>query len=395
MISMKVAVLGGAGTIGRGVISELAGYDEVESIKACEIESRFKEAKKVEKKVGDKVSATVVDILDPKLLNSVLKDTDLVINCAGPFFKLAPPAIRAAVGLGIAYIDIMDDPDPMRKILEEEELARTARDSGALVIMGLGSTPGLSNILAKYCANKLQTVERVDISWAFTSPSSTGAGGAVSEHMLHVMNKGWTYKNGQLVDIKPLVDGKAEQEFAELGILEVYDIGHPEPVMVPRGIKGVKEVTTKAGMVPMEMLQIYQVLSKLGMMRTEREQVGNCQHSPREMLKARLSNIPMEELFDYFKLSEYPPIFELRVEVNGEGPLGETSYVTGFVDVHHEMETYVPPSLAAVMIANEKISDSGIFTPEEIIDPAPFLKKVADKGVPLYEWVRGKRSMFS
>jgi len=391
---LKVAVLGGSGTIGSGVIKELAKEKDVASIQACDIKTRLHIAEELAKELGDKVSFAPVDIRDSESLTIVLKEADVVINCAGPFYKLAIPVIRTAAAIGVNYVDIMDDPDSMMTVLDDSELFRTARDAGVTIIVGLGSTPGLSNVLAKYGSSKLDKVDRIDVSWVFTSVSGTGAGGAVSEHMLHVMNRGWSFRDGKLVEIEPLVDGKETQDFVELGQLDVYDIGHPEPVMLPHYITGVKHVTCKAGMLPFEMLQIYSVLSQLKFFAVTEEQVRNVAMTPREFTKQHLANIPMETLVKLFKLDELAPVFELRVAVTGEKDGGKMTQTYGFVDVCHETETYIPPSLGALLIGRKAIKDKGVFAPEGCIDPEPFLRTIVEKGVPLYESVRRKHDLF-
>lgn len=391
---MKIAVLGGAGTIGSGVIKELVAEKEIERVYACEIKARLDKAEELAKELGPKVSATTVDVRDTDNLAKVIKGVDVVINCAGPFYKLAVPVIKTAAKIGVNYVDIMDDPDSMIMVLDDTELFRAAKDSGTTIIVGLGSTPGLSNMLAKYGASKLDTVDRIDVSWVFTSVSGTGAGGAVSEHMLHVMNKGWTFRDGKLVETEPLVDGREIQDFVELGKLEVYDIGHPEPIMLPRYIKGVKNVTCKTGMLPYEMFHMYQVFSRLGFFGLTQEELKGAAVSPREFVKQHLANVPMETMVKLFKLDELAPVFELRVAVAGQKDSGKTTYIYGFADVYHESETYIPPSLAALLIGRKEIKGRGVFAPEGCIEPESFLRKVVEKGVPLYEAVHGSRALF-
>jgi saccharopine dehydrogenase (NAD+, L-lysine-forming) len=298
--------------------------------------------------------------------------------------------IEAIAEIGVPYIDPMDDPDSMRQILEDKDLDKTAKKSGVPLVLGLGSTPGLSNLLAKLGADRLDEVHKVDVSWAFTSVSGTGAGAAVSDHMFHVMDKGWTYRNGKLISIEPLVDGREKQEFMQLGSIKVYDIGHPEPVMLPYAIEGVGEVTCKAGMVPNEMLLIYQTLSKIGFFGLTPVEIKGVSIAPREFLTRHLNNVPMDVWMRLFKFDEFEPIFELRVAVQGEKNGKKKHYLFDFADVAHENGTYTPLALGALMLGRGEIKEAGVFTPESCIDPKPFLRKIIKKGIIPYEIVKGK-----
>lgn len=389
---MKVVVIGGTGTIGTGVIRELVKEKDVEWVGLSS--RRIDAAKELAKELGDKVSPVQLDVTEIDKLAKVIKGADVILNCSGPYYKLSIPVIKTVVKEGIDYIDLMDDPDSMMEVLRDAKLNRAAKDAGITVIVGLGSTPGLSNLLGKYGATKLENVERIDVSWAFTSVSGTGAGTAVSEHMLHVMNKGWTYIDGKWVEIEPLVDGRDTQDFIQLGKLDVYDIGHPEPIMLPRYIKGVKTVTCKAGMVPCEMLQIYRTLSQLRLFGLTPIDVKGVIITPRDFVMKHLAKVPMETWVKLFKLDEIEPVFELRVAVTGEKDGRKTYYTYNFVDVSHEEGTYIPTALGALVLGRKEVKAKGVFAPEGCINPESFLRKVVEKGVVLYETVQEKRELF-
>jgi len=389
---MKVVVVGGTGTIGSGVAKQLAKEKDVEWV---HLTSRsLDKAKEAAKKIGNKVSGVELDIFKKDQLAKVVKKADVVVNCSGPYHKVAIPVISTIVEQGVNYIDIMDDPDAMIKVLDDSKFHKKAKDAGVTVIVGLGSTPGLSDILGKYGATKLEKVDRIDVTWAFTSVSGTGAGGALSEHLLHVMDRGWTYKDGKWVETKPLVDGKDTQDFLQLGRLDVYDIGHPEPIMLPRHVKGVKAVTCKTGMIPSEMIQTYRTLTELGLLGLTPVDIKGTSITPREFMLKQLPTVPMETFVKLFKLDEIEPIFELRVAVDGEKEGEEASFIYNFVDVSHEEATVVPTALGALWLGRGQVKIKGLLPPEGCIDSERFLKEVVENGVVIYESYKGKRELF-
>ncbi|MCK5562689.1 saccharopine dehydrogenase family protein, partial [Candidatus Bathyarchaeota archaeon] len=52
-----------------------------------------------------------------------------------------------------------------------------------------------------------------------------------------------------------------------------------------------------------------------------------------------------------------------------------TAYLTG-----------IPAAVGATMIANGEIKRRGVFPPE-VLDPEPFLARIRQKGIPIYEKV--------
>ena len=55
---------------------------------------------------------------------------DLVVNFAGPFFLGSDTAARAAIAAGAAYVDVCDDAEGTRTILQIDDLAKKSRSAG-------------------------------------------------------------------------------------------------------------------------------------------------------------------------------------------------------------------------------------------------------------------------
>ena len=72
----------------------------------------------------------------------------------------------------IDYVDVCDDLDATKKLLEMHEQAQNADIS---VLIGMGSSPGVANLLAKFCTDHmLDEVESIDILHAHGGGSSSG-----------------------------------------------------------------------------------------------------------------------------------------------------------------------------------------------------------------------------
>ena len=105
---MKAFVLGGTGGMGQGVARDLIKQEQIRKVILGDI---LTDPGRLQEKLraSEKVSLRKIDVNDHNGLVSAIRDADVVINCAGPFYKTAVAVARAAVEAKVNYIDICDD----------------------------------------------------------------------------------------------------------------------------------------------------------------------------------------------------------------------------------------------------------------------------------------------
>jgi len=85
---MKVLVIGGTGGMGQGVARDLIKQERITKVTLGDI--NIDPARVQEKlRASDKVSLIKIDVNDHAGMVSAIKEVDVVINCAGPFYKTA------------------------------------------------------------------------------------------------------------------------------------------------------------------------------------------------------------------------------------------------------------------------------------------------------------------
>src|SRR5690606_932507 len=109
----------------------------------------------------------------------LLQGATVVINFVGPFYRFAPLVIRAAIEAKVHYVDICDDFDAAEAILAMDEEVKKA---GITVLTGMGTSPGITNILARIGMDELDKTEEIDTIWVM-GESETGT--AVLYHVFH------------------------------------------------------------------------------------------------------------------------------------------------------------------------------------------------------------------
>ena len=105
---MRAIVIGGAGGMGQGVARDLIKQQQVENVILADL---YPDPERLSPKLRESEKTTLIkmDVNDHDAMVNTFKEIDVVINCAGPFYKTAVPVAKAAVEAKVNYIDICDD----------------------------------------------------------------------------------------------------------------------------------------------------------------------------------------------------------------------------------------------------------------------------------------------
>ncbi len=238
---MKVVTLGAGGGMGSTAARHLATIDAITELVLADLdaETATRTAASLPQSPAS-VNVATVDILDERSIRGLLDSADLVVNCSGPFFRLGVPALRAAIETGTHYVDICDDPDPTAAMFELDDAARRA---GVVAVIGMGASPGLSNLLAVRAAGHLDAVEDCYTAWPLdvptpgTEPAPARAASAATDRVaaaavIHLMeqihSKVTVVEAGRLVRRRPLAAVELEYPGRRPGT--GYTVGHSEPL---------------------------------------------------------------------------------------------------------------------------------------------------------------------
>ncbi|MBB4913997.1 saccharopine dehydrogenase family protein [Streptosporangium saharense] len=140
-----VLVLGGYGTVGREAATALTRHPGTQVIVAGRDPGR---ARPVPGAVAMRLDAT-----DPAALAVALDDVTTVLMCAE--IDNARVA-RACLERGVSYVDVSASHDLLTEIGGLDDLARA---SGATAALSVGLVPGVTNLLARLCAERSPTTE--------------------------------------------------------------------------------------------------------------------------------------------------------------------------------------------------------------------------------------------
>src|SRR5512133_4178565 len=159
-----VAVVGAAGIIGPAIVATLAEQEAVDRILVLDMnEAGAREV--AERHGGGKAIAGGLDITDREQAGA-LDGADVVLNSASYRVNLA--AMEAALAAGAHYVDLGG---LFHVTLEQLELDVRFREAGLLAVLGMGSTPGKTNVMAARAVELLgDDVERIVVGAAGRDP---------------------------------------------------------------------------------------------------------------------------------------------------------------------------------------------------------------------------------
>ena len=375
---MRITVLGGCGAVGSLAVTMLASTDVFSKIVIGDID--IEKAEKLASELdSEKVSAVKVDALNSDSITRAIKDSSVVLNCIGPFYKFGPLVLKATIDSGVNYVDICDDFDATEKLLAMD---KDAKKAGISALIGMGSSPGIANVLVRFCADTiLDEVEAIDVYHAHGGEEVEGP--AVVKHRVHsMMIKVPMFLDGKFETVNLFDEsGKAleeEVDFHEIGKYRVYAYPHPETITLPRYIKGVKRVTNLGLVLPPAYAELIKGTVRLGMTGEEPIGVKGQKVSPLEFAVAYVLS-QRKRLMKEAGLTE--PMGCLKIVVKGREKGESSTYIFSMASRGMGMGegTGIPAALGSMLMGLGKITEKGVFPPEAGVKPMDMFKIAQDK----------------
>lgn len=370
---MRVLVIGGTGGMGQGVARDLIKQEKIKEVILGDINI---DPNRVQEKLraSTKVSLVKIDVNDHNGMVSAIKKVDVVINCAGPFYKTAVAVARAAVEAKVNYIDICDDYEAA-EILFASDIDKTAKEAGITVLTGMGSDPGTNNVLVKWYADKLDHVDEIYLYWVVSIAELSGAAWDHSLHM--ILGEIPQYLDGKLEYVEGGTGEETEKFLEPLGECLISYVGHPQPFTIPRYIQGVKKVVIKGALIPLWVDRLIKEQKATGLLNKEHIEIKGTKIVPYDLTLKLWDTIPKDR-------DNGPAASGLKVIVKG---VRAGNLVTYTADIVGRMApgTGLPASIAALMMEDGKVTVKGVAAPEGCIDPEKFLAELLKRGAKIHQ----------
>lgn len=360
----RFVVLGGVGAIGRVVVRDLFESDPRNRILVAD----FNEATArlyARSFRSRRVRAAFADARKPAQLIGVLRGHSVVINCTQHDFNL--PVMRAALKAKVHYVDLGGLFHWTRKQLK---LHAHFQRAGLSAVLGMGCAPGITNLLARLAADRLDRVRslRIRVGSREARPGTSLVFPYSAQTIVEELTLApWVLRNGRLRKVPPRSGWERVRFPKPVGEVWTVLTRHSELATLPRAFRkrGLRWCDFK---VSFDRGFVREVMRRL--------QRG---WSPRQF--AALP-VPTRDTED----------FEIaRVIATGTRD-GRSRAVTITVDCHArsrgdwnasagDIDTGCPPSIVAQMIVTGQIAMRGVWSPEEAVPVRPFFSELRKRGL--------------
>ncbi len=343
-------------------------------------------AAKVAQSLGPRATSKRIDATNSKELVELFKQADVVLNTVGPFYRFGVPILEAAIEAGCDYLDICDDWEPTLKMLEVDDRAQAA---GITAIIGMGVSPGVTNLLAAKAVGELDSADDVITGWNLESMedeeiAGDEGGNAAIEHWIHQCTGDIRiHRDGAPVDVKPLQ--RLDIDYPALGKIETWTVGHPEAVTLPltfQELKGSRNVM----ILPRSVLYVLRAVTGAvdrGWIEVEtgaKVIVGlGTVVVPAMQLKARLvrrlrksGNGKVHGHNERTATTRKPQLFALATGEKAGVSTTATAAVHAVPGGGMGAAAGIPLATVLPLLENGNIEKHGVLTPESVIDPDQF-----------------------
>lgn len=226
---LKVAVLGAGGTIAPAIVRDLAESDEVKGMLLLDVDEG-RAAEVAETHGGGKAKARRADARaaasDHESVARAISRCDLLINAAS--YRINLDAMRACLAADCHYLDLGG---LYWMTARQLELCDEFERADLLAVLGIGSSPGKTNLMAARAARRLDEVESIQVSAATRDPEApTGLSVPYALQTLvdEVTLNPVIVRGGRAVEIAPLSEAGTVDFGSPIGEMETIHTLHSE-----------------------------------------------------------------------------------------------------------------------------------------------------------------------
>jgi saccharopine dehydrogenase-like NADP-dependent oxidoreductase len=356
---LAVAILGAAGTIAPAIVRDLAESDEVESMLLLDLAGDRASAV-ADRHGGGKATARAVDARVG--LATQLAGTDLLVNTAS--YRINLDAMRACLSAGCDYLDLGGLYWMTGRQLE---LGPAFERAGRLALLGIGSSPGKTNLMAMRANRELgidTELASLEISAAGRDPLGHGFSPpyAIQTLIDELTLAPVLLRGGQPVEIEPLGPGGTVDFGDPIGEQDTIYTLHSELATFGPSF-GCREASFRLSLAPPLIERLRQLVAA----------------SPAQVAAAAAEAVPPS--------AETVSVHLVRAGAGGAaGDGGGPSVTVRAISRPHFgiggsiVSTASPAAAAVRLLARGELTATGVHPPERCVDPDAMFAELETRG---------------
>ena len=380
---MRITILGSAGIQAQGVIRDLCTSPEVTEVVLADLEKTKDILEQRSKDWGQgKTSIVLTDVNDADNLRKAIKGSTACAHCISHIFNIQ--VMDACLAEGVHYTDTGGLFHYYRKQVKEHEKWKA---KGITAVLGMGSAPGITNVLARYAADQLDTVEYLHLrdgianyaksDFPLTLPYAPGT------LLQEFSDPCYIFENGDWKEVAPFSQEEVIDFPEPVGTVKVNATIHSEVASIPESFrpKGIKHASFKLGL-PSDFVQKMRFMAGIGLGSTKPLEVKGVKVSPQDFFTAFAQTFP--------KSTGKPADYKcLRVDAKGikDGVVTEVQTdVMCYPCEEWNMKTGpysvgAPVGIVCRMLGKKEIVERGCMPAEICVPPDLFFKYLAQRNM--------------
>ena len=365
---MKIFCLGCAGKISRESVLDLLGSEKVTRVTIAD--HNEENAKEVVSWLNDKrVDYVKADVFQTDKTSNLIKGYDLAMD--GTPISINHESTKCIAKAGVHGVNL-NGTGP--EFAFHDDFAK----AGKSYVPGFGMTPGITNVMTRYAHDRLDTINTIRISHGAFRPFAFSP--AITETTRIEYEPGLesriVYENNEFKQVEPFARPLDVTLPDPFGTHTQYIIPHAETQTIPKSFKdkGIQLVEVRGTWPPANM-QLLRALYDWGFLKNETVDVKGVKVG---VMDAIASYLLQSQQGTKTKLYGYA----LHVEVTGIKNDSSASYTLtnhhpasdGSVPDWAGLRAYtrsvgIPMSIAAQLILDGQVADTGVIAPELAFDP--------------------------
>jgi saccharopine dehydrogenase (NAD+, L-lysine-forming) len=345
---LRVAVLGAGGTIAPAIVRDLAESDEAEELLLIDLDAA-RAAEVAERHGAGRASVASWD--------AGIAGCDVLVNSAG--YRVNLDAMRACLDAGAHYVDLGGLYWMTGRQLELHEAFESA---GLLALLGMGSSPGKTNVMAAHATRALGAEGLDSVHVAAGGRDLDPPPGESFPYALQTLIDELTMnpvvvRGGEPVEIEPLAPGGSVRFAPPIGEADTIHTIHSEMRTFPSSF-GCREASFRLSLAPA-------LLERL-------RELAAADEAERAAVAAAAAP---------------PSARTVSSHVVEASAGGRSVRVTSFTPPHEDwglgggiVSTATPAAAAVRLLARGQIDARGALPPERCVDPAALFPELERRG---------------
>lgn len=385
---MKVFCLGGAGKISRESVSDLVEYSDFERITIGDFNE--KAGQEVVSWLNDpRVDFKKVDIKDKSATVRIMRDYDIVMD--GTTISLNDLSTACIADAGVHGINL-------NGFGEEYKYDSIFKEFGKVHVPGFGMTPGITDMMARYAIDQLDSIDTVRISHGAFRPIAFSA--SITETTTTEYDPNFpsrvVYEKGSFIQVPPFARPLDVELPNPYGTLTQYIIPHSETKTVASYLDAVGKqanLIEVRGTWPPKNMQLVRALYDWGILRNDKINIDGRNIGVMDAVSAYLMQYPVGQTTELYG-------YALHIDVTGTKDNNKLRYILththpssdGSVPGWEKLRAYtrcvgIPMSIATQFIAKGKVSSTGVIMPEFAFEPIEIFKELEKRKIFVHEKV--------